>query len=124
MSSRRKRRQPAPASPPLSIHPIDTVHGTQANGFGFDKYQYVHWLDVDTIHGTPIDAPTADDGLELPGVGSVLGKYELVAQLGRGTTSVVFEGRHRKLKIPVAVKLLHRDALANSPRLLSLLVSE
>jgi serine/threonine protein kinase len=72
-----------------------------------------------------VDTPPVEEpDLELPGIGSVLGNYELVAQLGRGTTSVVFEGRHRKLQIPVAVKLLHHDALANSPQLRSLLVSE
>src|SRR4051794_1557263 len=59
-----------------------------------------------------------------PTIGTVLGKYELVGYLGRGATSVVFLGRHRKLQMPVAVKVLNRDALANSPQLLGQLVSE
>jgi serine/threonine protein kinase len=59
-----------------------------------------------------------------PGVGSILGKYELLGRLGRGSTSIVFEGRHRKLQIPVAVKILHWDELANSPQLLRQLVTE
>src|SRR6188474_1941086 len=40
----------------------------------------------------------------LPTVGDILGPYELVGLLGRGTTSIVYRGRHRKLQIPVAVK--------------------
>ena len=54
----------------------------------------------------------------------MLGNYELLSRLGVGSTSIVYEGRHRKLQIPVAVKVLHRDALVNSPSLLSQLVSE
>ena len=57
--------------------------------------------------------PTADPAL--PSVGSVLGKYELLSQVGRGSTSVVFEGRHRKLQIPVAVKVLHHDSAWRMP---------
>src|SRR5207248_1026278 len=60
---------------------------------------------------------------EPPGIGTVLGKYELVGRLGRGTTSVVYRGRHLKLKMPVAVKVLHADELAHSPQLLGQLVS-
>jgi serine/threonine protein kinase len=59
-----------------------------------------------------------------PDVGAVLGKYVLVGRIGRGTTSVVYRGRHRKLQMPVAVKVLHADELANSPQLLGQLVSE
>jgi serine/threonine protein kinase len=39
-------------------------------------------------------------------VGSVLGNYELTGRLSRGSTSIVYRGRHRKLRIPVAVKVL------------------
>src|SRR5438552_13339927 len=117
MPSKRKRRPSAPAGPPLTLHPVETLHGAQVDEPRLGRAQYVHWLDVETLHGTPTDGPSVEEpDLEPPGIGSVLGKYELVAQLGRGTTSVVFEGRHRKLQIPVAVKLLHRDALANSPQ--------
>jgi serine/threonine protein kinase len=80
-------------------------------------------LDTPPLASGNAPPPDAAD-LEPPGAGSVIGNYELTARLGQGTTSVVFEGRHRKLKIPVAVKILHRDALADSPQLLSLLVSE
>jgi serine/threonine protein kinase len=59
-----------------------------------------------------------------PGIGSVLGKYELVGRLGRGTTSVVYHARHLKLKMPVAVKVLNADELAHAPQLLGQLVSE
>jgi serine/threonine protein kinase len=54
----------------------------------------------------------------------VIGIYELVGLIGRGTTSIVYRGRHRKLEIPVAVKVLHPDELANSPQLIGQLVSE
>jgi serine/threonine protein kinase len=60
----------------------------------------------------------------LPTVGDILGTYELVGLLGRGTTSIVYRGQHRKLLIPVAVKVLHPDELANSPGLIGQLVSE
>jgi serine/threonine protein kinase len=73
---------------------------------------------------TERSAPPSTPTPALPAVGSILGKYELLSLLGRGSTSVVYEGRHRKLQIPVAVKVLHHDVLANSPQLLGQLVSE
>jgi serine/threonine protein kinase len=79
---------------------------------------------LDTTHSAPAGPAPAQVEVDPPRVGSVLGNYELLSRLGQGTTSVVFEGRHRKLQIPVAVKILNRDALANSPQLLRLLVSE
>jgi serine/threonine protein kinase len=57
-------------------------------------------------------------------VGSVLGKYELVERIGEGSTSVVFLGRHRKLRFHVAVKVLDRTALAAAPHLRGQLLSE
>jgi serine/threonine protein kinase len=74
----------------------------------------------------PLANPPGAAGVEPepPRVGSMLGNYELLSRLGQGTTSIVFEGRHRKLQIPVAVKILHRDAVANSPQLIKQLVSE
>jgi serine/threonine protein kinase len=88
---------------------------------------------VDTL-STPLPAETLPPAVEgppppsgdatLPAVGSMLGKYELLSRLGRGSTCVVYEGRHRKLQIPVAVKVLHHDVLANAPQMLGQLVSE
>jgi serine/threonine protein kinase len=76
----------------------------------------------------PAVVPAPPESPRLPAdatpVSSVFGKYEIFALIGRGSTSIVYEGRHRKLKIPVAVKVLHRDALTNSPALLDQLVSE
>src|SRR5438309_8300462 len=88
--------------------------------------------DTDTVASAEVlETPTVTPAAAAPSlppaertVGSSFGKYELIAFLGRGSTSVVFEGRHRKLQIPVAVKVLHRTALATSPNLLSQLVSE
>ncbi len=57
-------------------------------------------------------------------VGDKLGKYELISRIGRGSTSIVFHGRHSKLLFPVAVKVLDATALANSPALIGQLESE
>jgi serine/threonine protein kinase len=55
--------------------------------------------------------------------GSVLGKYQILNRIGRGSTSAVFSGIHRKLRIPVAIKVLdlesHRDSAELRQRLLS-----
>ncbi|HEX4592387.1 MAG TPA: serine/threonine-protein kinase [Gemmataceae bacterium] len=97
---------------------------------GFRLQRRQHATDTETVASvhvleTPIAAPDAAGPLPVDrALGSNFGKYELIAFLGRGSTSVVFEGRHRKLQIPVAVKVLHRDALANAPNLLGQLVSE
>src|SRR5262249_23939118 len=97
------RKQPSSVHAGLSptFHPLEPPHGAVANA-----------------------SPAGESQGALPRVGSTLGNYKLLFRLGQGTTSVVFEGRHRKLQIPVAVKVLHRDAIQDSPRLLSLLVSE
>jgi eukaryotic-like serine/threonine-protein kinase len=57
-------------------------------------------------------------------VGDVVGKYELVERIGRGSTSVVYLGRHRKLRFPVAVKVLEASTLHADPQLLGQMVSE
>ncbi len=95
----RERTPPDPAAFLSTAHPADTVRRIEPN--------------------LRPPAPPAP-----PSIGAVLGKYELIGHLGRGTTSVVFLGRHRKLQMPVAVKVLHLDALASSPHLLGQLVSE
>jgi len=61
---------------------------------------------------------------DLPRIGSILGKYELVSRLGEGTSSVVFKAIHRKLLVPVAVKILRKAALCTAPQLLTQLTSE
>jgi eukaryotic-like serine/threonine-protein kinase len=72
-----------------------------------------------------IDRQPSDElSVALAKVGDVLGKYELVGRLGRGSTSFVFLGRHRKLLFPVAVKVLEPTALAKSPGLRSQLELE
>ena len=81
-----------------------------------------------------LTAPTADTdppraagrGGRLPfeGVGSVVGKYEIVEQIGLGSTSTVFLGRHLKLRFPVAIKVLDRASLKTRPHLLGALVDE
>jgi eukaryotic-like serine/threonine-protein kinase len=82
-------------------------------------------LSADTLPpAAELHSASSEPGPPVPAVGSILGKYELLTQLGRGSTSVVFEGRHRKLQMPVAVKVLHADVLANSPQMLGQLVSE
>jgi serine/threonine protein kinase len=81
-------------------------------------------LPQDTLPPATERLAPAPEPAVLPAVGCTLGKYELLSQIGRGSTSIVYEGRHRKLQIPVAVKVLHHDVLANSPQLLGQLVSE
>jgi serine/threonine protein kinase len=58
------------------------------------------------------------------GIGSVVGKYEIVERIGHGSTSTVFLGRHLKLRFPVAVKVLDRTRLNADPQLLEVLVGE
>ena len=59
---------------------------------------------------TPADsvkAPAPD--FPLPEVGTVLGRYRLLAWSGVGSAGVVFRGLHMALDVPVAVKILYRD---------------
>src|SRR5262245_24494766 len=54
----------------------------------------------------------------LPQVGSMLGKYQLVSQLGAGWMSIVFKARDTELGRDVAIKLLlpHPGAELNTAR--------
>jgi serine/threonine protein kinase len=94
----------------------------------FYSNQAVHqqtWPHVETGNGAGGSRqPSEALSRELAKVGDVLGKYELVGRLGRGSTSFVFLGRHRKLLFPVAVKVLEPAALENSPELIHQLESE
>jgi serine/threonine-protein kinase len=42
-------------------------------------------------------------------LGQRLGAYEVVRLVGKGATSIVFEGRHVALGKPVAIKVLHEN---------------
>ncbi len=57
-------------------------------------------------------------------IGDLLGKYELVGEIGEGATSYVYRGRHRTLEFSVAVKILKQSSLEDSPHLLERLKSE
>jgi tRNA A-37 threonylcarbamoyl transferase component Bud32 len=48
-----------------------------------------------------------------PAVGDAVGRCILTERVGRGATGLVFRALHQSLGIPVAVKVLHRDALEN-----------
>lgn len=60
-----------------------------------------------TVGGGPL---LAEPG---PQVGSVLGKFLLIEQLGKGGAGVVFRALHQGLNIPVAIKVLHGVVLQN-----------
>ncbi len=47
--------------------------------------------------------------------GTLLGKYLLVEQIGRGASCIVFRGLHRGLNIPVAVKVLPHESDPDDP---------
>jgi serine/threonine protein kinase len=47
--------------------------------------------------------------------GTLLGKYLLVEQIGRGASCVVFRGLHRGLNLPVAVKVLPYESDCEDP---------
>lgn len=64
------------------------------------------------------------NSLDQLAIGSVLGNYEIVGRLGKGSTSVVFQGQHRKLRIPVAVKVLDMRGREDDSELRRRLVSE
>ena len=48
--------------------------------------------------------------------GAVIGDYTIVGFLGRGGSGEVYRGEHRRLKTPVAVKILHRGDAAGRAR--------
>ncbi len=63
-------------------------------------------------HGKPVTSEPP-----LPVVGDKIGKYNLISELGRGFSSVVFRAHHRMLGIDVALKVLLRKD--QDPELLS-----
>jgi hypothetical protein len=90
-------------------------------------------------HAHPTEAvriPTASTFPEIPTVqtagrnprslqiGSVLGKCLLTELLGQGGSGMVFRALHQGLNIPVAVKVLQRDALERDPRVYERLKAE
>jgi formylglycine-generating enzyme required for sulfatase activity len=61
------------------------------------------------------DLPRTDvDGREVP----VLGKIPLLARLGKGAMGAVYYGVHPRLKIEVAVKVLHANLAKSDPALI------
>lgn len=77
-----------------------------------------------TIHPAAEHFHLERSSFESMDLGSHLGKYELTARIGRGSTSIVYRGQHRKLRFPVAVKILNRRALDADPELLKQLAAE
>lgn len=68
-----------------------------------------------TVPGTPSTGPA---------IGSMLGNCLLTEQVGTGGTAQVYRAIHRGLNIPVAVKVLKREALENDPGVYAQLKSE
>jgi len=64
------------------------------------------WL-ASRVDDTP--APMLEDG-------AVVGEFAIVGFLGRGGSGEVYRGAHRRLKTPVAVKILHRGDAAGRAR--------
>lgn len=78
---------------------------------------------VEDTEEVPADSPMNSTqvfrGFHPPALGTVLGRCELVEELGRGATSVVYRARHRSLQIDVAVKVLLRDPDTDAQQQLS-----
>jgi eukaryotic-like serine/threonine-protein kinase len=72
----------------------------------------------------PLAAETVAVSSEPVKIGDCVGKYEIVGKIGRGATSVVYLGRHRRLDFQVAVKVLGPQSIAQMPQLLEQLRSE
>jgi serine/threonine protein kinase len=47
--------------------------------------------------------------------GTLLGKYMVIEQVGRGASSIVFRGLHRSLNLPVAIKVLPNESDPDDP---------
>ncbi|VTR98418.1 serine/threonine-protein kinase [Tuwongella immobilis] len=60
--------------------------------------------------GTP---PAGRMGDGMPQIGTSLGKYLLIALLGRGSAGMVYRALHSVLNMTVAVKVLHASLVAN-----------
>jgi tRNA A-37 threonylcarbamoyl transferase component Bud32 len=73
----------------------------------------------DVIDATATGAPSAG-----PAIGSMLGNCLLTEQIGKGGSSQVFRAIHRGLNIPVAVKVLKREALEKDQRVYTQLKAE
>ena len=50
-----------------------------------------------------------------PKVGEYLGRYYLEEAVGEGATATIFRSYHKLLRIPVAIKVYKRDAMASDP---------
>lgn len=62
------------------------------------------------LHDEPLESAVEDLGDEPPGE---LGDYEILGEIGRGGTSVVYRARQRRLNRIVALKTLHGSAVSS-----------
>ncbi len=68
--------------------------------------------------------PTDRQAVPTVRAGTLLGKYLLVEQIGRGASCIVFRGLHRGLNIPVAVKVLPHESDPDDPTVRELFRAE
>jgi serine/threonine-protein kinase len=62
---------------------------------------------VEPQRATLVETPTVPDGMHLPG-------YEILAELGRGRTGVVYKARHERMNRLVAIKVIDKQHLATA----------
>jgi tRNA A-37 threonylcarbamoyl transferase component Bud32 len=77
--------------------------------------------DTEDIMSSALHPATPSTGLV---IGTMLGNCLLTEPIGKGGSAQVFRAIHRGLNIPVAVKVLHREALERDPDLYAQLKSE
>lgn len=83
---------------------------------------------VPAIHDTGESSTIRVAAFSPPEPGTVLGKCELLAEIGRGASSIVYRAHHRSLNVEVVLKVLmqehddaasHRQLTVNEARLLA-----
>jgi len=116
----------APASPGSSSPPVSTpvtARPVPASRSKPDlepkpskKHPTMSDPQISAVHSAPDLLPIKPPGAgSEPKVGMYLDRYYLEESIGEGATATIFRSFHKLLRIPVAIKIYKREAMADDP---------
>ena len=106
-----------PVSTPVTARPVPASRSKpELETKPTKKHPTMSDPQISAVHSAPDLLPLRPTGAgSEPKVGMYLDRYYLEESIGEGATATIFRSFHKLLRIPVAIKIYKREAMADDP---------